>query len=110
MIPNKLYRGMSDLELSCWILSSIIPKNVNFSSCPRDATEMGKKHLLEGELVIFEIDYEGLLFKATIPINENFSGWYETVDAFDFDTLQSEIFTPGQAVRLYQELEKYTKY
>ena len=108
---DRIYRGMSDLELKCWVDKGGIPKETNFSLDPEEAINLGIFYLINGNLIIFS----PVLEDYYIPINntspEGKKGfWYKTERIVQLDEITDfEIYSPQQLLGDIEREQKYKK-
>ncbi len=98
---DRLYRGMSDLELKCWVDKGEIPKEKLFTQDPEEAVKLGEFYLSEGNLIIFRTSIEDFYspIHNSSPDGKNGS-WYKTNRRVEVDELtELDIFSPAELLR-----------
>ena len=92
----ELYRGMSTIEFDQWRLTSVIPYPRNFTTSPKEAFTLGRKHVRKGSLFVLAVEYDDLLFQQTLPAKESDIGgaWFENTSPINLDGIIYSVLRP----------------
>ncbi|NQV90879.1 hypothetical protein HQ489_00220 [Candidatus Woesearchaeota archaeon] len=95
----KLYRGMSDVELSDWVENErSIPKEKYFTCCPEEAIGLGKFYLRSGNLIILQVQADDYFTAFHNTDSKGAGYWYENKNKISLDEIIFDILTPKEAM------------